>query len=147
MKKLLLTLLLILSLTLVKGQAKKTYAEFNAGISTGIIPFFPGGSLLYGKTITYKSGFVLDYEGGVAFPSIVTGKIGVGCTIKDDAEITFGVRPWPATSYIQLQVNRPNKRSDLVFSLERMWGRDLFIQDAIVTVGWRFDGRKQFFKR
>lgn len=147
MKKILFTILLSLLSFLSTGQTKKTYAEFNAGISTGILPFFPGGSLLYGKTITYESGFVLDYEGGIAFPSIVTGKIGIGCTIKDDAEITFGVRPWPATSYIQLQVNRANKRSDLVFSLERMWGRDFFIQDALITVGWRFDGRKQLFKR
>jgi hypothetical protein len=142
MKTLLLSLVMVLSFSLVNGQTSKNYIEFNTGISTGLIPFFPGGSLLYGKTIIYESGIVLDYEGGVAFPSVVTGKIGLGCTIKNDAELTFGIRPWPATSYIQLELNRDNKRSNLIFSAEKMWGRDLFVQEGILTIGWRFSGNK-----
>jgi len=138
MKKILLTLVTILFFGFANGQTTTKYMEFNMGFSAGLIPIFPGGSFLYGATTKYDSGVVLDYQGGFAFPSLVTGKIGVGASLNDDSDITVGIRPWPASTYLQLKLNRPNKKTDLVITAEKMWGRNLFVQDAIFTIGWRY---------
>lgn len=142
MKKLSILVILFLYSFLSLGQTKTKYSEFNTGLSVGAVPIFPGASLLIGKTITYNSGLIFDYQGGLAFPSIITGKIGFGYAIQNDAEITVGVRPWPTTSYLQMKLNRPEKRTDLVFSVEKIWGGDFFIQDAIFTIGWRHSIKK-----
>ena len=61
---------------------------------------FPGVSFLWGNTITYANNIVLEYEAGLAFPSIVTGKIGIGKKFENSTFIV-GVRPYPANLYIQ----------------------------------------------
>jgi len=142
MKNILLTLVTILFFGFANGQSTTRYIEFNTGISTGLVPLFPGGSFMYGATTTYNSGIVLDYEGGFAFPSLVTGKAGIGYAVSKDADITVGIRPWPASTYLQLKLNRPNKKTDLVITAENMWARDLFVQTAIFTIGWRLNAVK-----
>ena len=139
MKKIILSLFCLLFSISINAQTTTPYSEFNIGFSSGIVPFFPGTSVLYGATTKYNSGIILDYEGGIAFPSIVTGKLGVGLSINEN-QFTLGVRPWPSATYLQVKLNRPNKRSDIILSAERMmWSNDLFIQSAIFTIGWRFD--------
>jgi hypothetical protein len=141
MKKITLILVLLFSFVKINAQTTVPYVEVNMGFSSGIIPFFPGASVLYGATTKYESGILLDYQGGIAFPSLITGKFGIGCNI-DKSELTVGIRPWPASTYAQIKLNRDNKNSDIIISVEKMWSREIFIQDAIFTIGWRFDNKK-----
>ena len=43
---------------------------------------------------------ILDYQIGIAFPTIVTGKVGYGIGDRDYATI-FGIRPFPTSAYVQ----------------------------------------------
>ncbi len=61
---------------------------------------FPGVSFLWGNTITYANNTVLEFEAGFAFPSIVTGKIGIGKKFENST-IIAGVRPFPLNIYVQ----------------------------------------------
>ena len=139
MKKLLLLLTLLPLFTY--SQITTPYVEVNAGFSTGIVPFFPGASVLYGATDIYPSGFIMDYEGGIAFPSLVTGKFGIGYD-ANGTEITAGIRPWPPATYGQVRIDRPNKVADIIISVEGTMFPNEFVQRAIFTIGWRFDHRK-----
>ena len=136
MKKLILISLLLLSSLLVKGQTVK-YVELNTGFSTGTVPFFPGGSIMVGDTHKFDSGIILDYEGGVAVPTIITLKGGIGFNVKKDI-ITFGVRPWPGSVYAQYEIMRLNKSSDIVLTAEGSLG---VIQSSIFTIGWRWKSK------
>jgi len=145
MKKVILISLLLLSSLLVKGQTETVkYVELNTGFSTGTVPFFPGGSIMVGATHKFESGIILDYEGGVAIPTIITLKGGVGFNIKKDI-ITFGIRPWPGSVYAQYEITRPGKSSDIVLTAEGSLG---VIQTSIFTIGWRWKNKpyKEAFK-
>ena len=100
MKKLLLILLCLPIIGF--GQNYTKYKEFNCGLylSDGYMEVFPGASYLWGKTIYYNNKTLLDYEGGFAFPTIITGKIGYGIGNKFSA-FTFGIRPIPTSLYLQ----------------------------------------------
>jgi len=138
MKKILLILALILCFNISKAQTTVTYTELNVGASVGTIPLFPGFSVLYGATTKCDNGIILDYQGGLAFPSLVTGKAGIGFSLDPKLDLTFGVRVWPSSTYVQLKVNRSNKFRDIVFTAENTWwGPTSFGQYAIFTVGWR----------
>ena len=138
MKKILLVLISILCITLSNAQTTIKYTEFNVGASVGVVPMFPGFSFLYGATTKYDSGVILDYQGGLAFPSLVTGKAGIGFSIDPKLDLTFGVRVWPSSTYVQLKINRPDRPRDIVFTVENTWwGPTSLGQGAIFTVGWR----------
>lgn len=138
MKKTLLLLISILCFTFSKAQTTTKYTELNVGASVGTVPVFPGFSILYGATTKCDNGIILDYQGGLAFPSLVTGKAGIGFSINPKLDLTFGIRVWPSSTYVQLKVNRPNKLKDIVFTAENTWGGPTsFGQTAIFTVGWR----------
>lgn len=139
-------LIILLTLLPLLGYSQTTtpYVEVNAGFSTGIIPAFPGASVLYGATSRWESGFIFDYEAGIAFPTLLTGKMGIGGDFNG-TEVTVGARPWPPATYAQVRINRPDKQSNLVFSVEGMlWSEYLFAQRAIFTIGWRFDNKKKY---
>ena len=71
-----------------------------------------------------------------------TLKGGVGYDING-TELSVGVRPWPPATYGQVVINRPNKLSNIVISVEGMlWSRYLLSQQAIFTIGWRFNNKK-----
>lgn len=138
MKKLLLILFILISNVCYSQHIKTTYTELNFGASFGNIPVFPGASALYGAHHQYESGFVLDYEGGLALPSLITAKGGVGFAINEKFDLTLGVRAWPTSTYIQLKSNRPSRPRDIVFTIEAMpWSATSLGQSTIFTVGWR----------
>lgn len=139
MKKLLL--LITLLPILANAQTKTKYVEANIGFSTGVVPFFPGASALYGAEKKYPSGFLIDYAAGIAFPTLVTAKGGVGYDFNG-TELSLGVRPWPPASYVQVRFDRPTRLSDLTLSAESLMFPDNgFVQGAIFTIGWRFDNK------
>ena len=64
---------------------KTSFFEWNFGIaliSDSYIPF-PGGSALWGTTYVNQENLIFEYEVGFAFPTLVTGKIGVGKRFND----------------------------------------------------------------
>ena len=97
------------------GQNSTNYKEFNAGLFVGDdVEVFPGASFLWGKTTYVSDNFLLDYEYGFAFPTIVTGKIGLGIGNLNNAFV-LGIRPWPTTGYLQY-----TKKEKHLFSIEAM---------------------------
>ena len=108
MKKIILILSLFPLLTF--SQSNNTYKEINIGIALFDDGGFPGASFLFGKTNYFSNNTLLDYQLGVAFPSIVTGKIGFGIGNEDFATI-IGIRPWPTCPYLQLSNNERHNLS------------------------------------
>lgn len=140
MKKIILFLFLLP--LFVSGQNTIPYVEVNTGISTGIVPFFPGASVLYGATTKYNSGIILDYEAGIAFPTLITFKGGIGYDFNG-TQVSVGIRPWPPTTYGQVEIGRPKKMSDIVLTVEGMlWSENFLVQRGLFTIGWRFKNMK-----
>tara|TARA_B100000963_G_C22502134_1_gene614350 strand:- start:44 stop:472 length:429 start_codon:yes stop_codon:yes gene_type:complete len=142
MKKIILIFILIPIIGFSQNSNK--YKEFNAGIFVNNLEFegwsridldfiFPGASFLWGKTNYYDNFFFFDYQVGVAFPSLVTGKAGIGLGSQDSPLIfSTGIRPWPPTYYVQLDFNRK-----FIISLEPFLSEDMN-GTGIATVGFRF---------
>ena len=113
MKKIIL--IILLTPLLIYSQNSINYKEFNTGVYLGPdIIVFPGASFLWGKTIYYDNNILLDYEAGLAFPTLITAKLGLGIGNKNKAVI-IGFRPWPTSLYCQYNFNK--KR---IFSIEFM---------------------------
>ena len=106
MKKILLILFICPTVSFSQSLNSNSYKEFNFGIYAALspspysVPAFPGASFLWGKTNYYQNNRLLDYQIGIAFPTIITGKVGYGIGDQDYATI-FGIRPFPTTTYVQ----------------------------------------------
>ena len=128
-----------------------SYKEFNAGLYVSNDFGFPGASFIWGKTHYYNNNTFFDYQFGLAFPTILTGKAGFGIENEDKpVGLSLGLRPWPSTIYLQLHF-----KSKFVFSMELFIANENFgtaelFQDiefppqqyntgtGIVTIGYRF---------
>ena len=134
MKKIILILLLISTLSF--AQSSESYKEFNFGVITDMVfdgdQIWPGASFLWGKTYYYNNNTVLDYQAGFAFPTLATGKIGFGLGGSNFATI-IGLRPYPATAYLQF-----SKNQRFNFSAEYLLDEDYFGKSVIFTYGLRF---------
>ena len=134
MKKIILLLLFIPTLSF--AQSSESYKEINFGVITDMVfdgdQIWPGASFLWGKTYYYNNNIVLDYQAGFAFPTLATGKIGFGLGGSNFATI-IGLRPYPATAYIQF-----SKNQRFNFSAEYVLDEDYFGQSVIFTYGLRF---------
>lgn len=137
MKKIILLLLFIPTLSF--AQSSESYKEFNFGVITNMVfdgdQIWPGASFLWGKTIYFNNNTVLDYQAGLALPTLATGKIGFGIGGSNFATI-IGLRPYPATAYLQL-----SKNQRFNFSVEYVLDEDMFFGDGesvIFTYGIRF---------
>ena len=91
MKKTLLLLLFICPIvSFSQSLNSNSYKEFNFGIYSGeeaglvlsinnkFYSVFPGASFLWGKTEYLQYNTLLDYQIGIALPTIITGKVGFG---------------------------------------------------------------------
>ena len=97
------------------GQVEKhKFIEANVGVASVDSYEFdwvmPGASVLWGQTYS-KSGFVSEWQIGLAAPSIVTGKLFIGQGNLDN-NIGIGIRPWPVFIGPQAKLGR------LTFSFE-----------------------------
>ena len=137
MKKLLILLFICPIVSFSQSINNNSYKEFNIGIYSGInyITAFPGASFLFGKTNYYQNNTLLDYQVGVAFPSVVTGKVGFGFGDENYATI-FGIRPFPTSTYIQFSFNEKNNIS-LEYVLPDLFDVELE-SGIIITYGYRF---------
>ena len=137
------------------------YFDSNIGVAFVDFPF-PGASLLGGMRRVSESGFVFEAEAGLAFPTVATGKVGVGLQrFEGGPSSTIGLRLWPLHAYYQQSIptrrcertlseraqrrlerrgkDRNNLRcSDWYFTLEvGTYGNVSFDSQAIISVGHR----------
>ena len=117
---------------------KTSFFEWNFGIaliSDSYIPF-PGGSALWGTTYVNQENLIFEYEVGFAFPTLVTGKIGVGKRFND-TNVVVGVRPWPFNLYLQTSFSSTKDKS-WIASIE---GNPLgeLISIGNINVGYRWN--------
>ena len=136
MKKLILISLIFPAL--IYGQiTKKTFIEWNLGIaSVDEYDFsdlvFPGTSVLYVKTLSYDGGLVAEGQIGLAAPSIVTAKVGVGAGSLNK-NILFSVRPWPF--FVGPQLKLYNFTASFEIGLNNEFS---FESGLIATLGYRW---------
>ena len=118
---------------------KTSFFEFNFGVAflsyDSLIPF-PGGSGLWGTTFINKENLIFEYEVGFAFPTLVTGKIGVGKRFNN-TNVVVGVRPWPTTVYLQTSFSITKEKS-WIASIEGSPLGDNFTVGNI-NVGYRWN--------
>ena len=92
---------------------KTSFFEWNFGVAfvsyDSLIPF-PGASALWGTTFINKENLIFEYEVGFAFPTIVTGKIGVGKRFNT-TNVIVDLRPWPTTVYLQTSFSTTKEKS------------------------------------
>ena len=149
MKKLLLVSLLSLFIFIrseaqetPSGKSKSSFKELNTGFA--LIGYdneiYPGASFLWGRTYINENNFIFEHEVGFAFPSIITGKLGIGKKINN-TEITMGVRPLPFNLYLQSSLKKKEKGYWIVsieFDPFYSDSFSLFGSRAILNFGYRW---------
>ena len=98
---------------------KEKYIESNWGIAAvqpiidaGPLPF-PGTSVLFGSRKFFSNDTFLDTQIGLAFPSILTGKIGYGKRFSDGSSLTAGLRIFPTHLFLTTGLPRRNCHRDI----------------------------------
>ena len=125
----------------LSSQSVFDYKEINLGIYAEDI-IFPGMSFLWGETYYVNDILMIDYQLGIALPTLITGKIGLGLGNNKNS-CFFGVRPWPTSIYLQY-----TKNNKWLFTFERMVPHSAnFMFDSsepiILTIGYRWKKRKR----
>jgi hypothetical protein len=118
MKKLIVLLICLVTLSQANAQSKKrSYLEINGGAAVllGDDEVLGGMSFLIGQQRYLNDVFFLEYQIGVAFPSVATAKLGAGFSGKV-VGLSVGARIFPSFLYGQVQFNLPN--GQLNFSAE-----------------------------
>lgn len=98
------------------GKSVHSFKEWNFGLASVSDLVFPGTSFLWGKTFINENNTIFEYQAGFAFPTIVTGKIGVGKKFND-INVIVGVRPFPFQFYLQSSF-KPSKKGYWITSIE-----------------------------
>jgi|LauGreDrversion4_2_1035121.scaffolds.fasta_scaffold99664_4 hypothetical protein len=116
-----LILLFAISYSLPKFSAqtneKRSYLELNAGVARIFYDgYFPGFSFLIGQQKMLSSNTFLEYQAGLALPTIVTGKIGLGYQNKFIG-VSGGFRVFPSMFYGQIHFR--TKKGQLNISAEQ----------------------------
>ena len=149
MKKTIFSSLLLLFFFITSNAQKSTsissensFIEWNVGIAfiaDENFPF-PGTSVLWGKTHVNENDIIFEYQAGFAFPSLITGKIGVG-KMFGSTKVIAGIRPFPFNVFLQssfaarkngywiasAELNPLNAKNNISFESK-----------AIVNVGYRW---------
>ncbi len=145
MKKL-KTLIILLLFPLFMLAQNVTYLEANIGLANIREDlWFPGTSCLIGYKTDLSKELLLDMEAGIALPSILTAKIGLGTYIhkKSKFAIVAGIRPWPLHLYVQ--TNLPSgKKGQWIIALEK-GDRSIysFLSNMNVNIGYRWNINKK----
>jgi len=120
---------------------KTSFFEFNFGVA--LVSFdtdahipFPGASVLCGTTFINQDNFIFEYEVGFAFPTLVTGKIGVGKRFNN-TNVIIGVRPWPLNLYLQTSFSSTKDKSWIASIEGNPLGEGFTIGN--INVGYRWN--------
>lgn len=147
MKNLLLILALILcGFSFSQLPTSRAYVELNGGMAQLSDEWeggwFPGASFLVGHQNYVTKNVFIEIQGGVAFPSIVTVKTGVGVTTEGFG-FSLGVRVFPTMGYAQ--VHFPSKNGQLNISAEASpltnsnYSGLSFGAKNIITIGYQWN--------
>lgn len=84
------------------GKVRSSFVEWNFGVAymSDEDFIFPGTSVLWGRTYINENNVIFEYEAGLALPTIVTGKLGIGKKFNN-TKVLMGVRPFPFHLFIQ----------------------------------------------
>ena len=83
------------------GKSNNSFVEWNFGFANIEDEFiFPGTSVLWGRTYVNENNLIFEYEVGLALPSLVTGKLGIGKKFNT-TKVIVGVRPFPFNFFLQ----------------------------------------------
>tara|TARA_B110001452_G_scaffold60297_1_gene46965 strand:+ start:87 stop:575 length:489 start_codon:yes stop_codon:yes gene_type:complete len=162
MKAIILSILIFIGIE-CEAQEQFTSLEWNIGIceSNDYFEYVPGCSYLISTTYITKSNLVLDAQIGLAAPTLVTGKVGVGYKAKN-AIITAGIRPFPSHAYLQLQWLPNNKSYSFILSYEEsaasffdsyrytdfgFWPSASYQSYRLATVGYRWNLGSKFGRK
>ena len=116
-----------ISINSVHAQSTQSFKELNAGIMTSWI-VAPGASFLWGKTY-HNNKRIFEWQAGVAFPTLVTGKLTLAHG-KFDKYSGISLRVRPPTIGPQFKINRLTLSAEVGPDLvDSVWG--------IFTVGFR----------
>ena len=142
MKKLILIVLIFPAFIFGQTTEKKSL-ELNVGVASVDEYDFsdivsPGLSVLYVKTTSYRGGLVKEAQIGLAAPSIITAKLGVGFGNLDN-NILFSLRPWPF--FVGPQLKLYNFTASFEIGLNNEFS---FESGLIATLGyrWKLKNRK-----
>ncbi len=145
MKNLVLTFLLLLNAhTLLFAQQKRSYYEINAGIARIYYDgYFPGVSFLIGQQKFIAPQTFLEYQVGLALPSIATAKVGIGYQ-GEGIGFSAGLRLFPTLLYGQTHFNLPNGQINISAEIAPIRFENLdfgpsFGADHIFTVGYQWN--------
>ncbi len=119
------------------AHAKETnYKKLNGGpANIGGVVWYGGCSYLWGKTITTGKRY-LDYQMGVAIPTLLTAKVSTGLEF-DNYRIGVLARPWPLSVGAEAHFGISSKFTYVV-SYER-WGlMQVPHSDMFMTFGKRW---------
>ncbi|MDC1028585.1 hypothetical protein OAQ90_01415 [Schleiferiaceae bacterium] len=162
MKAIILSILIFIGIE-CEAQEQFTSLEWNIGIceSNDYFEYVPGCSYLISTTYITKNNLVLDAQIGLAAPTLVTGKVGVGYKAKN-AIITAGIRPFPSHAYLQLQWLPNNKSYSFILSYEEsaasffdsyrytdfgFWPSASYQSYRLATVGYRWNLGSKFGRK
>ena len=129
------------------GKSKNSFVEWNFGVAYIVDSdfTFPGTSLLWGKTSIHENNFIFEYEAGIALPTLVTGKLGIGKQFNT-TKVLVGVRPFPFNLYLQSSFTN-GKKGYWITSIEfNPLNSDTsmsFQSKAILNFGYRWNKNKE----
>ena len=122
-----------------KGVSKDSFIEWNFGVAflEGENIPFPGASVLWGKTYINEKDLIFEYEAGLAFPTLVTAKLGIGKKFNN-TKVVVGIRPFPFNVYGQTSFAKSENRY-WIASIEYnpMNSKDRF-SNALLNFGYRW---------
>ena len=156
MKAIILSILIFIGIE-CEAQEQFTSLEWNTGLAIidDLDGYFPGCSYLIGTTYITESNMVVDAQIGLAAPTLVTGKVGVGFKERN-AIVTAGIRPYPLHAYLQRQWTPYNKHHSFIVSFEvsaysmfdnYVWAGPSAYSFWLATVGYRWNLGSRFGRK
>ena len=133
-------------------RLKERYIESNWGIAligdfvngtnantspTTLLPF-PGTSILVGQRKYFSEHGFIDAQIGLAFPSLVTAKMGVGHTGQKGGHFSAGLRLFPTHAFIQTGIPSGRSNRNLNAKKQRRLERRGKSADDIKRSEWAF---------
>lgn len=124
------------------GKSENSFVEWNFGVAfIGDNFIFPGTSVLWGKTFINDNNLIFEYEVGLALPSLLTGKLGIGKKFNN-TNVIVGVRPFPFNLYLQSNFTK-GKKGYWITSIELnplySYNSISFGSKAILNFGYRWN--------
>ncbi len=126
--------------------SSRTYLELNGGMAQLTDDFeggwFPGASFLVGQQNYITKSVFLEIQGGVAFPSLVTVKTGLGFT-GQGIGLSVGMRIFPTMGYAQIHFPSKNGQFNISAEASPFLNTELsflsYGAKNIITIGYQWN--------